>query len=59
MDILKLTVKELSDKLNAKELSSLEITKAYLAQIKKVDGDIHAFLAMNKGVLKPRRQTKE
>jgi aspartyl-tRNA(Asn)/glutamyl-tRNA(Gln) amidotransferase subunit A len=52
MDILKLNINELSERLNAKELSSVEITKAYLAQIKKVDDDIHAFLVLNKDALK-------
>lgn len=52
MEIVKLTIEELSEKLERKELTSVEITKAYLYQIKKTDGEIHAFLAMNKNALK-------
>jgi aspartyl-tRNA(Asn)/glutamyl-tRNA(Gln) amidotransferase subunit A len=47
MDILNLSVKELSKKLASGELTSIEITKAYLEQIKKVDNDIHAFLTVS------------
>lgn len=52
MNILDLTIKELSDALDKKALSSVEITKTYLTQIKKIDGEIHAFLAINKDSLK-------
>ncbi len=52
MDIIKLTIEELSEKLERKELTSIEIIQAYLDQIKKTDGEIHAFLAMNKNALK-------
>ncbi len=51
-ETIKFTIKELSEKLKNNELTSVEIVKAYLAQIKKVDGEIHAFLAMNNDVLK-------
>ena len=47
MDIIKLSISELSKKLEGSEITSVEITKAYLAQIKKVDGSIKAFLALN------------
>jgi aspartyl-tRNA(Asn)/glutamyl-tRNA(Gln) amidotransferase subunit A len=46
MNILDLTVKELSDKLANGELTSVEATKAYLEQIKKGDDRIHAFLTI-------------
>jgi aspartyl-tRNA(Asn)/glutamyl-tRNA(Gln) amidotransferase subunit A len=46
MEILDLTIKELSEKLEGGELTSVEITKAYLGQIKKVDGEVHAFLTV-------------
>lgn len=52
MNILEMTIRELSDALQKKELSSVEITKAYLERIKKVDGKLHAFLALNKEALK-------
>lgn len=52
MDIIKLTIEELSEKLDRKELTSVEITKAFLDQIKKTDSEVHAFLAMNEGALK-------
>jgi aspartyl-tRNA(Asn)/glutamyl-tRNA(Gln) amidotransferase subunit A len=52
MDILSYSIKELSGKLDKQELSSVELTKSYLAQIDKVDGEIHAFLAINKDALK-------
>lgn len=42
------TIQQLVEALEKGELTSVEITKAYLEQIKKVDGEIHAFLAMNK-----------
>lgn len=46
------TIQELSDALDAKELTSVEITKAYLDRINKIDGELHAFLAMNDSALK-------
>lgn len=52
MEIIKHTIKELSEALERGELTSVETVKAYLDQIKKVDGDIHAFLAMNEDALK-------
>lgn len=51
MDITSLSIKELSEKLSKKELTSVEITKAYLASLKKEEPRIHAFLALNKDVL--------
>lgn len=47
MDIIKLSVSDLSKKLEVGELSSVEIVRAYLAEIKKVDPKVHAFLALN------------
>ncbi|MFH0857098.1 MAG: amidase family protein, partial [bacterium] len=40
----KLTIKEAYEGLKNKKFSSVEITKACLEQIKKVDGSIHACL---------------
>lgn len=52
MNITELTIQELSGKLASGEVSSVEITKAYLERIKTVEGDVHAFLAMNDSALK-------
>lgn len=47
MEIVEKTIVELSEKLKKKELTSVEVTKAYLAQIKSQEPKIHAFLAGN------------
>jgi len=44
MNITELTVSELKEKLSKKELTSEEITKAYLENINKKDKDIQAFI---------------
>src|SRR3989344_9353453 len=44
MNLLDLTVSQTSEKLQKKEISSEELTKASLARIKNVDEDLHAFL---------------
>lgn len=49
--IIKLTIQELAEKLGKGELTSVEITKAFLNQIKEKDGEIHAFLALNERAL--------
>lgn len=46
MEITDLTIKELSEKLEKGELTSVEITQAYLEQIKKAEPRIHAFLTV-------------
>jgi aspartyl-tRNA(Asn)/glutamyl-tRNA(Gln) amidotransferase subunit A len=56
MDILKLSIKELSEALSKKELSSVQITKAYLLEIKKTDKDIHAYLALNSNALQEAKE---
>lgn len=43
-DIIRLTAAELSTKLSAGEVSSVEATQAHLDRIAAVDGDVHAFL---------------
>ena len=43
-DLLSYSITELSQKLLKREISSLELTKAHLASIKKQDTNIHAFL---------------
>lgn len=44
MDITNFTVHELIDKLNRKELTSYEITKAYADRIKDKENDVQAFV---------------
>lgn len=46
MDIFELTVHELHKKLKAKELSSLEATKALIARIEAVEPEIGAFITL-------------
>ena len=51
MDLIRLTAAELSVKLAAKEVSSVEVTQAHLDRIAAVDGDIHAFLHISSAAL--------
>ncbi len=44
MDITELTVHELKEKLNKSELSSYEITKAYVDRINEKEKDLDAFI---------------
>lgn len=44
MNIATATIYELKEKLESKEISSVELVQAYLDRIKKHDPDIHAFL---------------
>jgi aspartyl-tRNA(Asn)/glutamyl-tRNA(Gln) amidotransferase subunit A len=57
--ITKFTIRELAEALDKGEHSSVEITKAYLDRIKKVDGEIHAFLAMNEAALSEAKESDE
>jgi aspartyl-tRNA(Asn)/glutamyl-tRNA(Gln) amidotransferase subunit A len=59
MEITKLTIQELVEALEKGELTSVEIVGAYLAQIKKVDGEINAFLAMNEAALPEAKKSDE
>ncbi|MBU1684006.1 Asp-tRNA(Asn)/Glu-tRNA(Gln) amidotransferase subunit GatA [Patescibacteria group bacterium] len=45
-ELNKLTIKQAGEKLNKKEISSVELTKACLARIKEVDDKIHACLTV-------------
>ena len=47
MDIKNTTLHELSAALNAKEISSVELCKSYLAEVEQRDGEIGAFLEIN------------
>lgn len=52
MDITTLTIKEAQEKLTNKEFSSVELTKAYLEQIKSHNESLNAFLTISeKGAL--------
>src|ERR1700722_4804193 len=44
MDVSKLTIAQARKDLDAKKYSALELTNAYLENIKKKDTDIHAYL---------------
>ncbi|MBI4067976.1 hypothetical protein HY413_01035, partial [Candidatus Kaiserbacteria bacterium] len=44
MNLSMLTISEARRALDAKEYSALELTNAYLNEISKRDGDIHAYL---------------
>lgn len=44
MDLTDLTIKQASDLLSRKKISSRELTRAHLDRIKQVDGRVHAFL---------------
>ena len=46
MDVTSLTVKEMRDKLDKKELSSAELTKAYLERIKNIDGKLESYITV-------------
>ena len=45
---IKLTASQMADALSKKEISSVELTKAHLDQIEKVDSKVHAFLYVDK-----------
>jgi aspartyl-tRNA(Asn)/glutamyl-tRNA(Gln) amidotransferase subunit A len=46
MDLIKLTIDEAAGKLQKKEISAVDLTRAYLEKIKKEDNQIHAFLTL-------------
>lgn len=46
-DLIKLTAAQLAQKISSREVSAVEVTKAHLAQIEKVDEQVHAFLYVN------------
>ena len=46
MDITELTVHELKEKLDKKELTSYEITKAYVDRINEKEKDVNAFVTL-------------
>ena len=45
-EILKLTVSELSEKLASRELSSVELTQAYIDRIDKTEETIGAYITI-------------
>lgn len=50
MNITELSVTELSEKLQKKEVSSVEATKAYFDKIEKTDGEIGAYVRLTQDV---------
>lgn len=47
MDVLKTSLKEIRDGIRAKKFSSVEVTKAYLAQIEKWNGKLNAYITVS------------
>lgn len=59
-DLIKLTALELADKLAAGEVTSVEVTQAFLDRIHAVDGRVHAFLYVDdEGALAAARAVDE
>jgi aspartyl-tRNA(Asn)/glutamyl-tRNA(Gln) amidotransferase subunit A len=50
-DLTRLTAAELGARLEAREVSSVEATRAHLDRIAAVDGDVHAFLHVSSAAL--------
>ena len=50
MNLLDLTIRELHEGFKKKQFTSVEVTKAYLEQIKKTDSEIHAFLSVTENL---------
>jgi aspartyl-tRNA(Asn)/glutamyl-tRNA(Gln) amidotransferase subunit A len=44
MELHELTIKQAAEKLRSKEVSAVELNKYFLDRIKRIDGDLHAFL---------------
>lgn len=52
MDLTSLKAWELKEKLNSKEISSVEIVRAHLDKIEKMDEEINAFISLNENAIK-------
>ena len=52
MDLTSLKAWELKEKLLSREISSVEIVKAHLDRIEKVDEEINAFISLNENAIK-------
>jgi len=59
LEIYKLSVSELTEKLKNKELSSFEVTKSFLDRIEKVEPQIQAFNYINKDALSMAKKVDE
>ena len=60
MDITKLTVHELQEKLKSKELTIEQITKAYVENIEKYEKDVQAFITpLKEDALKQAKEIQE
>ena len=58
-DVVRLSAAELSQKLAAGEISSVEATQAHLDRIAAVDGDVHAFLHVHDAAVDAARAIDE
>lgn len=60
MDLNKLTIKEAHELLEKREMTSVELTEVFLGEIKKRDGEIHAFLSLSEeGALEAAKKVDE
>ena len=50
MSVMKMNIRQLAQALSQKQLSSVALTKAYLAQIEKVEPAIHAYIQVTEAV---------
>jgi aspartyl-tRNA(Asn)/glutamyl-tRNA(Gln) amidotransferase subunit A len=55
MELTRLSAAELGAALTSREVSSVEVTEAHLDRIAAVDGDVHAFLHINKAAVETAR----
>jgi len=46
MDVTRLKVREMRDMLDKKEISSVELTNAYLERIKKYDSEVESYITV-------------
>ncbi|MCU1583880.1 MAG: Asp-tRNA(Asn)/Glu-tRNA(Gln) amidotransferase GatCAB subunit [Microbacteriaceae bacterium] len=51
VDLTRLSAASLSELLHAREISSVEVTRAHLDRIAAVDGDVHAFLHVSRDAI--------
>ncbi|MFA6430564.1 MAG: Asp-tRNA(Asn)/Glu-tRNA(Gln) amidotransferase subunit GatA [Candidatus Paceibacterota bacterium] len=59
IDLRNLTIKKAHEALTKGEYTSVELANAYLEQIKKTDGDIHAYLEIYSDVLEQAKKADE
>ena len=60
MDITSMTAAELGKRIKNRELSAVEAVKAYLAQIDRLESDVHSFVTVDQeGALKRAREIQK